>query len=104
VLSDAWTDGDGDDATRGVTALTALGFAAKKSASLLGDSVRAPVTLTAATRAYERLVELEERHAAAWAAKEETDGTCGALQAALDVRERAVARCGSADTRRRSRP
>jgi len=76
-----------------VLALTALGHISKKLQGLLGDNINnncsnkqpIPLTLEASAAAYERLRELEERHATAWAAKEEADITAGDLENSLDA-------------------
>lgn len=84
VIARARTEGNSQP-NAAVTALTALSLAHRKLTTMLGVSAVAPSpTLCAASVAFERLTDLEEKYSAVWAEKEEADLTVAELQAHVD--------------------
>jgi hypothetical protein len=84
VISRAKADGSAQP-NAAVTALTALSLAHRKLSTMLGVSaVASSPTLSAASIAFERLTDLEEKYSAVWAEKEEADLTVTELQAHVD--------------------
>ena len=94
----------GSSSSVGVTALAALAHAQRKLATMLGgaaSSSHASATLGAAGAAYERLCDLEDKYAAAWAEREEADQAAAELQGHVDrlIGERAAAERLAAEQR-----